>query len=300
MAFDFKAALKKKPVKMAVIAIVCVGGVWIVRSRLSSSSADSSTAATSSTGLDDAQAADMTSLQEQQNSIQAQSASNSLAASTSLSAQSENDTTQLALAGVQLQGLQAQLTAQTTQNSDTLNAQVALANVASGEATGLANITAGEQENIAGQESAVAIAQTNAALAAVNSNNNVAITNSNNQKDVAITQSNNSSGGCFITTAVCTYDGEADDCERLQKLRTFRDGYMLATPLRAALVELYYGVAPVIVEKLEAFPDAVRDEAYAALRGYIADAIEHIHNGQHDRAAHAYVEMIAYAAEVTK
>ena len=47
-------------------------------------------------------------------------------------------------------------------------------------------------------------------------------------------------GGCFLTAAVAERRGEADDGPTLTALRAFRDGYMMQTPERRALVEEYY------------------------------------------------------------
>jgi hypothetical protein len=299
MAFDFKAALKKKWVKVALAGIAFVGVFLIIRSR--SASGSSSSAATNSTGLDDAQAADMTSLEEQQNQIQAASAaqSASIAASeseqqesdsTGLQAQENNNQTQIALAGIQLNGLQDQLTAQTTQNQDTLNANVSLANIAAGEQESITQTVAGEQESIAGDE-----------LAGLISNNQTTMFQNSNASNVQIQEiqaSKGGGGGCFVTTAVCQYSGEADDCPTLEALRNFRDLYMLATPQRAALVDLYYATAPVIVERIDSFHDAARAEIYGVLRAYIDLAVAFIRAGDDSRAACVYVDMLAFASQV--
>jgi hypothetical protein len=302
MAFDFKAALKKKWVKVALITIA-VGGVFLIfKSRAPGSS---STAANNSTGLDDAQAADMTSLEEQQNQIQAASAAqaSSIAAQeseqsesdqTGLTALQDQDSTQISLAGIQLQGLQDQYNAETTQNSDNDNAEVSLANITANEQTGLASITANEQTGIANIEAGVANTESNNAT-------KVAITNSNNQANVAITQSNNSSGGgCFITTAICEFDGKSDDCYELRVLRNFRDLYMRATPERAMLVELYYATAPSIVDRIDDFGSDARREAYEILRRHIDRAIAAIGAGDDEKAARIYIGMLGRAAEIAQ
>ena len=52
-------------------------------------------------------------------------------------------------------------------------------------------------------------------------------------------------GDCFLTTAVVERRGvEADDGPTLTALRGFRDGYMMQTPKRRALVAEYYEIAP--------------------------------------------------------
>ena len=59
-------------------------------------------------------------------------------------------------------------------------------------------------------------------------------------------------GGCFLTTAVTERRGEADDGPALTALRGFRDGYMMRTAERRALVEEYYEIAPAIVAAIPA------------------------------------------------
>ena len=55
-------------------------------------------------------------------------------------------------------------------------------------------------------------------------------------------------GACFLTTAIVERRGiEADGGPTLTALRRFRDGYMMKTPKRRALVAEYYELAPRIV-----------------------------------------------------
>lgn len=68
----------------------------------------------------------------------------------------------------------------------------------------------------------------------------------------AKTSTKRNSGWCFITTAVCDYLGQQDDCYTLSTLRQFRDGWLMHQPEGPALVQEYYEIAPVIVERIEA------------------------------------------------
>jgi hypothetical protein len=321
MAFDFKAALKHKWVKVALGFVAVLGVILIVKSRSSASNAASGTVVQA--GPTDAEVQADAALQEQQNAIAANSASQSASIAaqaaqqqesdqTGLAAQKESDSTSLSLAGIQLQALEDQFNAQTTQNSDTLNAQVSLANINAGEQENLAQTTANEQMGLANVQASVANHQSDNALTALQSNNatalqttqsnnQVAVTNSNNQAQVAITQSNNAgSDGCFITTAVCENAGLPDDCEQLETLRTFRDSYMLATPDREWLVNLYYTVAPLIVDRIDAFAPEARDEAYRILRVYIAAALAAVKAGDNARAERIYRAMVARASEIAQ
>lgn len=146
MAFDFKAALKKKWVRYALAVIAVVGALLIFKSRMGGSSAQQVNA----TGLDDAQAADLTQESEQAASIQAsaaaQASSQSFQASqqqesdqTALAALGSNNATQISLAGITLQGIQDQITGQTTQQQNQINGQVSLANIAAQEQDTISN-----------------------------------------------------------------------------------------------------------------------------------------------------------------
>ena len=299
MKLNIKEAIKKPWVKVSLGVIVFFGVFIIARSRSGGS------ASSSSSGVSDAQVQALAQEQMQQNALQAQQAAQvaSINASasaqaehdqTGLAAQKESDSTQLSLAGIQLQGLAQQLQAQMTMNSDALHTQVALANVTANQQTSLAQITANEQQHIADTQANVANHQSDNATT-------VAVTNSNNQANVAITQSNNSSGGgCFITTAVCQRDGKPDDCVELETLREFRDTYMRATPERAAMVDLYYAVAPTILDRIESYPADAQAEAFAILRTYVALAVKAAAMGDNERAARIYINMMGYAAGVTK
>lgn len=56
--------------------------------------------------------------------------------------------------------------------------------------------------------------------------------------------------GCFLTAACVDFLGKPDDCQELTALRNFRDTYMKSTEEGQKLVEEYYQVAPLIVEKI--------------------------------------------------
>ena len=64
--------------------------------------------------------------------------------------------------------------------------------------------------------------------------------------------SNSGDGACFITTAMVTRRGEADDGITLSKLRLFRDTFMSSTASMEEDVKEYYDIAPKIVA---AIPD---------------------------------------------
>ena len=64
---------------------------------------------------------------------------------------------------------------------------------------------------------------------------------------------------CFVTTAVCRSLHKPDDCEELNALRTFRDDYLLHTKDGKAKVNVYYMLAPLIVEAIDRSPHAEKE-----------------------------------------
>ena len=55
---------------------------------------------------------------------------------------------------------------------------------------------------------------------------------------------------CFITTALCTYEGKADDCRELTTLRAFRDGWLMEQG-GDSLIREYYELAPGLVTLMD-------------------------------------------------
>ena len=56
---------------------------------------------------------------------------------------------------------------------------------------------------------------------------------------------------CFITTAVCTWQGKPDDCRELTAFRAFRDGWLSRQPFGKSLIRTYYRIAPAIVTAID-------------------------------------------------
>lgn len=110
----------------------------------------------------------------------------------------------------------------------------------------------------------------------------------------ASAQASSGGGGCFITTAVCENRGEADDCETLQKLRGFRDGFMQSSPNHRSLVSLYYSIAPGIVERIKTRSDAKAFLDYLYGR-FIVPAIAAIDHGDLFDAFNIYTQMLGVA-----
>lgn len=61
--------------------------------------------------------------------------------------------------------------------------------------------------------------------------------------------------------------GLPDDCDKLQTLRAFRDGYLSEREGGCKEIERYYSVAPIIVAEINRLPDAERiwEQVYADL-----------------------------------
>ena len=95
-------------------------------------------------------------------------------------------------------------------------------------------------------------------------------------------------GGCFLTTAIVERRGiEADDGPTLTALRRFRDGYMMKTPKRRALVAEYYEIAPRIAA---AIPQGHSDWDW--IGGRIDAAIAAIAASDEDGAFGIYAAMV--------
>lgn len=69
---------------------------------------------------------------------------------------------------------------------------------------------------------------------------------------------------CFITTATCAAEGQADDCAELTAFRAFRDGWLRQRPDGPERIAEYYAVAPSIVAGVEYCDDA--PARYAEIR----------------------------------
>ena len=95
---------------------------------------------------------------------------------------------------------------------------------------------------------------------------------------------------CFLTNACVKFLGKADDCEELEKLRAFRDNYMMRTHEGEMLVEEYYKIAPQIVEKIEA--SSKREAYYDYILSVINKCIGLIDKGKLEETQNCYTEMV--------
>lgn len=96
---------------------------------------------------------------------------------------------------------------------------------------------------------------------------------------------------CFITTAVCEFRGEADDCAMLTDFRRFRDGYLRNCSDGDSLIAEYYDIAPGIVARIDYCED--RAAVYGALyRDYLLPCREALQNGDPAACRERYIAMM--------
>ena len=97
---------------------------------------------------------------------------------------------------------------------------------------------------------------------------------------------------CFITTAACMALHEKKDCKELNELRKFRDEHLLTTGDEdKKLVQEYYRIGPLIVEKIDAEwnPFAIYAELW---EDYIKPSCIKIEQKQWNEAKMIYVNMV--------
>ena len=77
-----------------------------------------------------------------------------------------------------------------------------------------------------------------------------------------------SSGGCFITSAVCTNFNKADDCVELTMFRHFRDTFMQETAEMRNETKEYYKIAPKICRAIDSLGKQIALKEYARIWQY--------------------------------
>lgn len=99
----------------------------------------------------------------------------------------------------------------------------------------------------------------------------------------------NNAGGCYLTTACTMAKGLPDDCDELQTLRTFRDGYLSEREGGCKEIERYYSVAPIIAAEINRLPDAgwIWEQVYADL---IVPCVQMIKQSKNEEAYYHYKE----------
>lgn len=103
-------------------------------------------------------------------------------------------------------------------------------------------------------------------------------------------------GLCFITTAVCAYEGKPDDCAELTAFRTFRDTWLARTEAGRALIEAYYDLAPAIVQAIGLCGRP--DEVYPYIRRtYLEPCYAALQSGQPETCCSIYKSMVTHLKE---
>lgn len=99
--------------------------------------------------------------------------------------------------------------------------------------------------------------------------------------------------GCYLTTAVCEYLGKPDNCQELQTLRHFRDGWLSEQPEGKALIERYYDTAPAIVRAMKASPQYAQ-YCSRLWEEYIQPCLRFIAAGDNKSCKEHYVAMVHF------
>ncbi len=96
---------------------------------------------------------------------------------------------------------------------------------------------------------------------------------------------------CYITTAVCQYQGKPDDCYELETLRGYRDSYLMKSEEGRALVAEYYEIAPRLVMTMKMFPEeeCLYQDIY---RDYLVPCICFIENERYEDCKEMYMHMV--------
>lgn len=97
--------------------------------------------------------------------------------------------------------------------------------------------------------------------------------------------------GCFLTTACVAARNLPDDCEELNTLRAFRDGYLMSRASGPEEIREYYEIAPQIVSRINLLPTAsqIWQDLYEQV---ISPAVGLIKQGKLDLAYSLYKQCV--------
>lgn len=98
-------------------------------------------------------------------------------------------------------------------------------------------------------------------------------------------------GLCYITTAVCEWQGKPDDCQELTVLREYRDDYLLKSEEGRAMVEEYYELAPILVLSIgmQREPGKIYQEIY---QDYLRPCVEYARKKENVKCRQLYADMV--------
>lgn len=95
---------------------------------------------------------------------------------------------------------------------------------------------------------------------------------------------------CFITTAVCSHEGKADDCRELTALRSFRDGWLRENGGKD-LIARYYDIAPTLVTLMD-HCDAPH-ACYTEIRTrWLEPCLHALERGENEQCRDTYIDMV--------
>ncbi|MWC29172.1 TerD family protein [Paenibacillus sp. MMS18-CY102] len=110
-------------------------------------------------------------------------------------------------------------------------------------------------------------------------------------KELEKFNSGSTSSTCFITTAVCSSLGRADDGYELTAFRAFRDNWLSKQADGERLIQEYYSVAPVIVDRIRA--EANGESIYHRIWDeYLDECLQAIEDGNNERCKEIYCGMV--------
>lgn len=100
---------------------------------------------------------------------------------------------------------------------------------------------------------------------------------------------------CFITTAIMNVLGKPDDCDELQTIRAYRDGWLAQN--HPEDIQTYYKIAPAIVASIDARINA--NKLWTLLYiDYLLPALAHIKTGENELAYSVYRSMVLVAGRM--
>ncbi len=103
--------------------------------------------------------------------------------------------------------------------------------------------------------------------------------------------SSSSSKGCFLTTATCVALGKPDNCEEIMAFKAYRDQNLAKAADGEKLIIEYYRIAPLLVERIDAMPNA--KEIYINLYNrYIKVGYRYLQQKNMRMAKKTYIDMV--------
>lgn len=113
------------------------------------------------------------------------------------------------------------------------------------------------------------------------------------QKKAIENKQTQNSEGCYITTAVCEFQGKEDDCYELTMFRKFRDEWLVNEMDGKELIKEYYHTAPLIVETINTRTD--RNAIYSTIWSrWLEPCLKDIEKKRYGECKQTYTEMVRH------